>query len=183
MRQLDLTGVPDSSFETIPAGGYLLQIVKVDVSFETGTNVEKWKIKLQVIDDEHKGAILWDNWKFVDKGLNRIKYNFKQLGYDVTKPLNIDHEDLLGKVLYCSVSLEKDTRDPLGEKMQNRLPWDSYRPLDKHPNPTDAQLIAKNAITMFKAGGNVGNVVNSPTGTTTPLSPEDEAIGMDEIPF
>jgi hypothetical protein len=155
MPKVNFTKVDDTSFELIPAGGYLFQIKSVDNSkFDPVTNAEKWKIKMEIISGEHKGGIMWDNWSWFDKGLKRIKYNLRQLGIDVDREVEIFPETIMGRVLYCAISVEKDNRDPLGQKMQNRIPWDGWKSLDKSPDPNEAKKLAEEFEANFKTSGN-----------------------------
>ncbi len=181
MPKVNFTEVPDSSgFDIIPAGGYLFQIISVDNSkFDPTTGAEKWKIKMQVIEEgEHKGSLIWDNWNWdlMGKGIKRIKYNLRQIGIDVDGEAEVVPETILGRVLYCAITVEHDSRDPLGKKLQNRIPWDGWKKLDEHPTPDVAKKLAEEAEKNFKLG--VKTTTNDKS--TSPVNPDE---GYEDVPF
>jgi hypothetical protein len=166
MPRLNLTAIPDSNFELVPTGEYLLQIKEIDNSkFDNATGGEKWKIKMSILNEVGKNSCQFDNWNFFGKGLGRVKYNLKALGFNVDQELDVAPEDLVGKVIYATIEIQKDNRDPLGQKVQNKLPWNAIKPLDKYPDQEELKKILEN---LNQSGGSVSN---------------DPDIGIEDVPF
>lgn len=177
MPNYDFSAVPDSTFELIPEGSYLVQVNKVEVKFDNA-QVEKWTLTLKILEGEFQNKNLLDFIKWNPTGLKRIKLILSRLGFNVDGKLNVMPEDIEGKVAYICVKVEPDFKDP--QIQRNKIPYDGYKTLDKHPNPTDAQLIAKNAIALFKTGG---QAVNTPTSTDVSVGVDPSDLSIEDVPF
>ena len=97
----------------------------------------RWAIRLEVVEGEYAGrTAAWDGLVWSERGLPRVKNVLKRLGFDVTGPLNVDPEDLVG----CRITAEyitEEREDPESGRriVRLRVPYMGYQetPTDEAP--------------------------------------------------
>lgn len=114
MVTLNFAGVPDQkSFEPIPAGKYILQLVEYKEGEVTGENSKnkgatKYDFTYEVTDndvEEYNGRKLFDNVTLVENSLWRLKAMLKAFGLDIPEEgeFEFDFDELIGENLEASV--------------------------------------------------------------------------------
>jgi hypothetical protein len=106
----------------IKAGVYKVKIANVNDQRLTSSGDPMWSLRLEVVDGDDKGHVIWDNLVFNKGGMGRVKMLYKQLGYVTEGPFKeLKPDDLLRGVLFCNVIL----REYQGQ-FQNAISYDGY---------------------------------------------------------
>jgi len=130
MPKVDFDQVPDSTdFNPIPEGDYLCTIDSVEKS-ETRHGDEMWKIRLAVLDGEHKGRFIFDNLPFSARGLPRVKAFCAAIGVDISGTVELTPTFVENRTCIVSVEIE-DYIDRHGNaKQSNSVLFDGYSPVN-----------------------------------------------------
>ena len=165
--KMDYGHIDDSvkTFELIPAGEYKAEIIGVDEKYTKSSGLPLWNIKAKIIEGDYEDRLFWDMWTFgpdmkdssQDKLRIRTKLNFKALGYDMSKPVDIDAEDIIGKK--ALVTLKQSSYKKDGEVIpKNQVPFDGWKRLE-----------------------GAEDIVSKKVGVKA--EPDVEDISMEDVPF
>ncbi|MFA5349117.1 MAG: DUF669 domain-containing protein [Candidatus Paceibacterota bacterium] len=169
--RFDVGHVDDSKkqFELIPSGEYLSEILEVKMMYTKDKGLPMWNLKCRIADGDYEGRYFWDMWVFANDPKDtsqdlmrvRTKLNFKALGYDMSKPQDIEPDDLVGKK--AMVTLKQSSYKKDGEKIEkNQVAFDGWKRLE----------------------GDVAVTATAEKGKTNSSSePEVEDINPEDVPF
>lgn len=118
-----------SNFCTVPAGTYVCRVAEVRTG-QTRSGDERWALRLDVDDGEHKGTMAtWDSLVFSNRGRARARMVFLAFGFDTKGTLRLCPDDLIGR--RCLVEVRPvEYPSPTGELIRrNEVPYDGYRSL------------------------------------------------------
>ena len=92
-----------SDFVSVPSGTYLCRVVEVRERVTKGDDT-LWALRLAVAEGEFTGRhASWDNLVFSIRGLSRVRRVLTALGLPSDGKVNIEPDDLVGKVAFVQV--------------------------------------------------------------------------------
>lgn len=120
-QEHDFSSVGDAvEFISVPPGAYRCKIGEVRVGV-TKEGSERWGLRLEVADGEYAGrTAAWDGLVWSERGLPRIKYFLKLLGYDTGGRVKLQPHDLVGREVQATLQ-EEQREDPLSGRFVVRL--------------------------------------------------------------
>jgi len=128
--QIDFSEIVDvESYASIPEGTYLCRIAEVRMG-STKEGSPRWGLRLEVAEGDYAGRTAgWDNLSWSERGLPRVKGILQRLGYDVSGPLELLPEDLVGRRIRAQFQTE-EREDPATGRRVVRLavPYMGYEP-------------------------------------------------------
>lgn len=144
MPRIDFSTVEDAKdFTPLPEGEYLCRVDNVKEAL-TGAGDEMWKLRMAVVEGEHKGRYIFDNLVFSEKALKRAKFVCRCLGIDVSGEVDLTPDMIVGKQANVRVELEEYQDDEGREKKRNRVPFAGYeKPDDETEEPTGGSSSTK----------------------------------------
>ena len=126
MPKVDFSNVEDAQdFSPLPEGKYLCQLNDIEEA-STQYNDEMWKLRLEVIDGEHAGRMLFDNLVFSKAAMKRVKLICSRLGLDVSGEVDLTPELLKGRKCYVSAVTEEYQDEEGRTKRRNVVPFAGY---------------------------------------------------------
>jgi hypothetical protein len=130
--QVDFSRVEDvESFVSIPEGVYVCRLADVREGV-TKDGSPRWSFRLEVAEGDHSGrTAAWDGLNWSERGLPRVKQILQRLGFDVSGPLDIQKDDLLGRRVRAQLCVE-EREDPLtGRRVARlRVPYLGYEAVE-----------------------------------------------------
>lgn len=126
MPKIDFSNVDDvQDFSPLPDGKYLCQLSGIEKT-STQNGDEMWKLRFEVVQEDHIGRLIFDNMVFSEAALKRVKLICSRLGLDVSGELDITPHLLEGRRCYISV-LTEEYEDNEGKiKKRNVVPFAGY---------------------------------------------------------
>lgn len=128
MVRLELERVEDiESVASVPAGRYLCVCQEArERRRDDGT--ELWSLCWRVTSGPFAGRIAaWDSIAFTERALPRVKLLMKALGFSVGGTLQVDSQDIVGRMAWVTVRLE-DYGDPATQvhRQVTKVPYAGY---------------------------------------------------------
>lgn len=119
------------NFVVVEEGAYRMRVGEARESGGTEGSVS-WMLKLQLVDGPMAGRNAVVDWlNFTDRGMHRVRSVLAALGYDTTRPVEVEPTDLLGKVATIRVETREST-ERVGEKertiRRSRVTYDGWSP-------------------------------------------------------
>jgi len=128
--ELDFSRIDDiDDLRAVPEGEYLCRVAEVRVS-RSPSGHTRWGLRWEVAEGDFIGrTAAWDSLHWTDRGLPRLKYVLRVLGFDVSGPAVIEAPDLEGRraVVLCVPEEREDPTTGL-RRLLNRVPFAGYRP-------------------------------------------------------
>lgn len=127
---VDFSQVDDvDSFVTVPEGRYLCRVGEVREG-ETQAGDLRWALRLEIAEGELAGrTAAWDGLVWSHRGLGRVKYVLGVLGFDVSGPLDVGAQDLLGRRAHVDFFIEEWTDRTSGKRVERlAVPFLGYEP-------------------------------------------------------
>jgi len=138
--QWDFSTVNDTnSFILIPAGVYPCRVADVRPG-KARDGSERWRFRLEVTEGDFAGkTAAWDSVTWSERGIFRVKHVLAAFGFDVTREIEVEPEELEGRRATVQVE-EEEWENPLtGEtRLQLSVPYMGYA-LEAEPAP-DAEV-------------------------------------------
>jgi len=134
MPKVDFSKVDDSGFSPIPDGTYLCDVESVEAT-TTAKGDEMWKLTWLIVQGEHEGRKFWDNFVFNSGGYGHVKIACKAMGFDVSKEMDLNHTDLIGKTAKVNVITQDYIAKDGSKKTASKVPYDGYS------EPSDQEVI------------------------------------------
>ena len=130
--QFDFSTVEEETiFAVLPEGVHLCRVGEV----RAGTSRDgsaRWSLRLDAVEGEHAGrTAAWDSITWSERGVHRVRHVLAGLGFDVGGVVEIEPEDLIGRVARVSLVLE-ERDDPVrgGRVVRLRVPYLGYEAAD-----------------------------------------------------
>lgn len=119
MRQ-DFSKIEDAEAFLVPDGCYLCRVAEV-VAGNARDGSERWSFRLEAAEGERIGRTLaWDSITWSERGMYRVKSVLGVLGFDVSGPLEIEAQELSGRVAIAELRQE-EWEDPTSGRRQRRM--------------------------------------------------------------
>ena len=136
--EIDFKQVEDlEDLRAVPDGEYPCRIIEVRESRSPAGHV-RWGMRWEVLRGDWQGrTACWDSLHWSERGLPRLKYVLRILGFDVTGELAVKATDLEGRSALV-VCTSEEREDPVSgiRRLLNRVPFAGYRALeDKEDGP------------------------------------------------
>ncbi len=122
--RIDMSEVQDErNYASIPEGVYQLRVGAVRPALARDGS-PRWSLKLEVAEGEYAGRVAcFDALTWSERGTVRVKLVLAALGFDVSGMVEVEPEDLVGKVAPAQVITERWV-DPQGEmEVRNTIPF------------------------------------------------------------
>lgn len=138
------------NFVVVEEGAYRMKIGEARESGATGDTVS-WMLKLQLVDGPMAGRNAVIDWlNFTDRGMHRVRSVLAAVGYDTSKPIEVEPLDLVGKEAIIRVET-RETTEHVGEKertvRRSRVTYDGWSPV------TDDDVTTEEAVADRGGGG------------------------------
>jgi hypothetical protein len=148
--EIDFKQVEDlEDLRAVPDGEYTCRIAEIRESRSPAGHI-RWGLRWEVALGDWQGrTACWDSLHWSERGLPRLKYVLRILGFDVSGELSVQATDLENRRALVSCTSE-EREDPVSgiRRLLNRVPFAGYRPL-----PADAEAAARARSNGKKAGG------------------------------
>jgi hypothetical protein len=131
--ELDFGQVKDTqSFVAIPPGSYACRIAEVRPG-EARNGAARWSLRLEVLDGEYAGrTAAWDSLTWSERGVQRVKFVLRVLGFDVSGHLDVEPEDLEGLQALVEVFPEVWEEPETGRRVERlSVPFAGWAPLSE----------------------------------------------------
>ena len=126
--QIDLSSVDDvESFISIPEGQYLCRVADVRPGL-TREGKPRWSMRLEVMEGQYAGrTAAWDNVVWSERGLPRAKRLLEAFGFDVSRPLDLEPDDLKGRRIFAHFVTEEREDPATGQRVKRlRVPYSGF---------------------------------------------------------
>jgi hypothetical protein len=129
--EFDFSQVPAAqSYSSIPPGVYVCRVadVREGLSKEQAT---RWSFRLEVTEGTYAGrTAAWDSLTWSERGIPRLKKALHAFGFDVSGPLQICAQDLLGRRVRAQFQSEEREDPATGQRLERlRVPYLGYERL------------------------------------------------------
>lgn len=118
-------------FVVVEEGVYPVRIGEVRESRSADGDLS-WMLRLELIEGPLAGRTIVTDWlNFTDKGLHRVRRVLDALGYDVTRPIELEAREVEGKTARVEIET-RETHVHGGGRLQrrSRVTYDGWRPMD-----------------------------------------------------
>lgn len=128
MPSVDFSDVDDAlDFSPLPPGPYLCRLTAIDDSERTGAGDEMWALRFTVDEGEHEGHYIYDRISFGHKALPRVKLLCSRMGIDISGPLNLTPDLLMGRRVWVTVDIEEyDDQKSKTRRERNKVPFAGF---------------------------------------------------------
>jgi len=123
---------PDvDDFVVVEDGVHRVRIAEVRTS-TSAQGDESWMLRLELVNGPLAGRTAVTDWlNFGARGLDRVRRVLSALGYDLSQPLDVDPQELVGQEALVELAT-RETMSPEGGRMQrrSRVVYDGWSPPD-----------------------------------------------------
>ena len=138
--QIDLeieNGVDD--YKVVEDGDHLLRVAEASAG-ETADGSVSWMVRMEIVEGDLAGRTAVLDWlNFTSRGLHRARMILTALGYDTTKPLDLEPSDLMGKVAVLRLRTEETEHPVSGRRIRrSRVAYDGWAPAEDGASGTSA---------------------------------------------
>lgn len=122
----------------VEEGTYALRIESITPKNNAEGDVS-WMLRLVLVEGERAGRIAAFDWlNFSDRGMHRVRSILSALGFDVSVAVEVEPEDLEGKVAHVRLINQETVHPETGRtQRRSRVPYDGWSPC---PNAEDYEL-------------------------------------------
>lgn len=118
-----------NDFVVVEDGEHLLRIG----SAREVTNADgevAWMLRLEVVDGSMSGRTAVVDWlNFKPKGMDRVTRILAALGFDTSKPMDLDPSDVVGRCAVLRLVTQESTRPTDGQTVRrSRVTYDGWAP-------------------------------------------------------
>lgn len=134
---IDFSCIEDvESFLSIPEGFYVCRIAEVREGL-TREGSPRWGLRLEVVEGDFAGRTAgWDGLVWSERGLPRVKSILGHLGFDVSGPVELDPNDLVGRRIGAQFESEEREDAATGKRVVRlRVPYMGFSPAEQEPTP------------------------------------------------
>lgn len=137
---IDFSEVGDvENYASVPEGTYVVKVVEVRDSLSK-EGATRWGFRLEVVEGPYAGrTAAWDWITWSEKGLRRAKHVLESFGFDVRGKLEVQHNDLVGRVAKAQIGVEEreDLEKSGRSVLRNRVAFQGYEraPVSAEPTP------------------------------------------------
>ncbi|MFT4540319.1 MAG: hypothetical protein ACI841_000598 [Planctomycetota bacterium] len=119
MRQ-DFSKIEDVESFLVPEGTYRCRVGEV-LTGNSRDGSERWRFRLEAAEGERFGKTLaWDSITWSDRGMYRVKAVLEAFGFDVSGTLDVDADELKGRLVQVDLRHEQ-WEDPVTGKRTERM--------------------------------------------------------------
>ncbi len=128
MPKIDLSNIQEAG-DLLPPGTYDARLTEVKEG-STPNGIEMWRLTWTVLNETHRGRLVFDRIFFSEAALPRVKLLYIAVGIDTSKEMELTSNNLLDK--YAMVTVEvQEYKDNEGRKMEgNKVAWAGYSALE-----------------------------------------------------
>ncbi len=121
------SGIDD--YVVVEEGTYALRIEGVEERNNADGDVS-WMLRLGLVEGERAGRIASVDWlNFSARGMHRVRSVLSALGFDVSVAVEVQPEDLMGKVAHVRLIIQESTHPDTGRtQRRSRVPYDGWSP-------------------------------------------------------
>ncbi|QDV05456.1 hypothetical protein Poly30_09530 [Planctomycetes bacterium Poly30] len=143
------TGVDD--YVVVEEGTYPLRVESVRETRSPDGEVA-WMLRMALVEGERAGRTAVTDWlNFTDRGMHRVRSILGALGWDVSVPVEVEPEHLIGLVANVRLINQETTHPDTGRiQRRSRVPYDGWSPCP------DAERLQAMAPRTTGGGGGVG---------------------------
>lgn len=142
-------GDPVDDFVVVEDGDYLLQIAEVRESGQADGRTS-WMLRLELVEGPLAGRTAVTDWlNFSDRGMHRVRHVLAALGFDVSVPLDVIPDQLLGRQAIVRLETQETRRRADGRpQRRSRVTYDGWAPSGGQapPDPAGAEAIPADAM-------------------------------------
>jgi len=123
------SGTDFDDFVVVEEGEYLMRIGSIKKN-ESTLDREAWMLRMELVDGPFAGRTAVTDWlNFTERGMHRVRIILDVLGFDVSKAIDVDADDLVGRVARLRITTEESARPGDGRvQRRSRVPYDGWSP-------------------------------------------------------
>lgn len=123
------SGTDFDDFVVVGEGEYLMRIGSIKKN-ESDAERAAWMLRMELVEGPLAGRTAVTDWlNFTDRGLHRVRMILDVLGFDVSRAIDVDSDDLIGRVARLRITTEESTRPEDGRvQRRSRVPYDGWSP-------------------------------------------------------
>lgn len=120
---------PIDDFVVVEDGDHLLRIAEVRENDRSDGQVS-WMLRLELVGGPLAGRTAVTDWlNFSDRGLHRVRHVLAAVGFDVSAPIDVDPEQLLGRRAIVRLETQETRRRSDGRpQRRSRVTYDGWAP-------------------------------------------------------
>ena len=121
---------PIDDFVVVEDGDYLLRIAEVRENDRSDGRVS-WMLRLELVEGPLAGRTAVTDWlNFSDRGMHRVRHVLAAVGFDVSAPLDVAPDDLLGRRAIVRLETQETRRRSDGRpQRRSRVTYDGWAPV------------------------------------------------------
>ncbi len=121
------TGIED--YVVVEDGTHPLRIDSIRVTNNADGEIA-WMLRLALVEGERAGRIAAIDWlNFNERGFHRVRSVLSALGWDVSVPIEVETQDLEGKIGHVRLVSQESTNTGSGRiQRRSRVPYDGGSP-------------------------------------------------------
>ena len=122
-------GIDFDNFVVVEEGDYLMRVGSVTKNESTPDRVA-WMLRMELVEGPLAGRTAVTDWlNFTDRGMHRVRLILDVLGFDVSRAIDVEADDLVGRVARLRITTEETTRPRDGRvQCRSRVPYDGWSP-------------------------------------------------------
>ena len=125
----------EQSYASIPEGRYQVRVVEVRPGLARDGSV-RWGMRLEVAQGDLAGRVAcFDSLTWSDRGVLRVKLVLEALGFDVSGTIEIEPDQLIGRLAQAEVVRETWEDENGIRQTRNTVPYRGWSALDGDDEP------------------------------------------------
>jgi hypothetical protein len=143
MRIEACDGEQVDDFVVVEDGTYRMRVGEVRPA-RTGDGRESWMLRMELDGGDLAGRTAVLDWlNFTERGLHRVRLVLAALGFDVSASMDVEPEELLGRVADVRIATQESRRESDGRLLRrSRVAYDGWSPAAGDPRPLEDAMAA-----------------------------------------
>jgi len=143
MRIEACDGEQVDDFVVVEDGTYRMRVGEVRPA-RTGDGRESWMLRMELDGGDLAGRTAVLDWlNFTERGLHRVRLVLAALGFDVSASMDVEPEELLGRVADVRIATQESRRESDGRLLRrSRVAYDGWSPATGDPRPLEDAMAA-----------------------------------------
>lgn len=115
-------------FVVVEDGDYLLRVAEIKETRDDDRT--SWMLRLELVDGPLAGRTAVTDWlNFNERGMHRVRLVLGALGFDVSVPLDVDPDELVGLQAIVRLETQETRRRTDGRpQRRSRVPYHGWAP-------------------------------------------------------